>query len=669
MKRLLLLSLAATTLLQAREATLGDVTVESTSLSDVSAEQIRSADLAEALAYTLPSITLVRRSGIANDIILRGQKRDNINVLVDGAKVYGACPNRMDPPTSHIVTQQVDRIDVIEGPYDVEHFGTLSGMVKATTVAPKRGIHGGFGLNAGSFGYRKLYAGLSGGDDTIRFLINGATESSQQYKDGDGRTFAGQIDAAIAAGEAMAGNAFRTSDRTMRAFSKHSIMGKLYVNPSEDQELRLSYTANRSDNVLYPNTPMDALYDNSDLYNADYTISDLGRWSEALNLQYYHSYVDHPMSTLYRKASDPTFPMNNGMAKVMTNHLEATIDGGRIKNRAALDGSMDLTLGVDGSLRRWDGGYTMNGMDKGPSIDDAQTRNVGLFAELQNTFDRIKTRVGLRYDDTAVSTADTAISDNAYQALSGFIYAHYQATPAMALFGGAGSSARVPDGRELYFQKSGVMIGSPDLKQTFNRQADLGVEHDYGTYRVKVKGYYSMLEDYIYFHSDRSANKFVNIDAVIWGAELTGMIAMSGSVRLDFGAAYQHGEKSRPLADQTDKDLADIPPLKGNAALRYAYWSDSVASVEWVGATKWDKIDADNGEQELKGWNVVNLKIDHHFDGGYSLTLGVDNLLDETYAVSNTYKDLTLLSVNPDDDVMLMNEPGRYIFVNAGYTF
>jgi len=76
-------------------------------VKNISGEELKSADLAEALHKNVPSISLVRRSGIANDIILRGQKRDNINVTIDGAKIYGACVNRMDPPTSHVVTHAI----------------------------------------------------------------------------------------------------------------------------------------------------------------------------------------------------------------------------------------------------------------------------------------------------------------------------------------------------------------------------------------------------------------------------------------------------------------------------------------------------------------------------------------------------------------------------------
>ncbi len=73
------------------ESDIPSISVEGTELSDVSGEQVKSADLADALTKNVPSISLIRRSGIANDIILRGQNKDNINILIDDAKIYGAC--------------------------------------------------------------------------------------------------------------------------------------------------------------------------------------------------------------------------------------------------------------------------------------------------------------------------------------------------------------------------------------------------------------------------------------------------------------------------------------------------------------------------------------------------------------------------------------------------
>ena len=662
MKKIMLASLAAVSLIASEEVVLEGITVESTSLSDVSGEDIKSADTAEALAKQVPSITLVRRSGIANDIILRGQKRDNINVIVDGGKIYGACPNRMDPPTSHIITSDIDSIKVIEGPYDVEHMGTLSGLVTVDTIKPEKGVHGNLNAGFGSFGYKKLSGTLTGGNDTVRALIGASGEWSNQYKDGDGNTFADQIDQAIAAGQAAAGNAYRPANRDMPAYAKKSLMAKLFVDITDNQELRLSYIANRSQDVLYPNSAMDARYDNSDLYNVQYIAKDLGTWSKEFSALYYYSYVDHPMWTRWRKASM--------MMGTMTNHLTSTIQGATLKNTTALSDTFDLTVGLDGSLRNWDGAYDMNGTALGASIDDADTRNAAVFAELQKNYMNASVKFGMRFDDTKITSGNDALPDNTYQSVGANIFGDYRVSKTLGFFGGIGTASRVPDARELYFQdKSGNIIGTPDLDQTTNYEADLGMNNTYDAFNLRTRVFYSRLKNYIYFDSSKTLNKFVNIDATIYGFELSGSWYMTNSVYLDFGAAAQRGTKDHALEGQTNTNLADIPPLKGNVALNWNYKGDSVATAEVIAANKWHNIDDQNGEQEIDGWAVLNLRLDHDFDNHFGLIVGVDNVFDETYAVSNTYKDLTLLSVDPNGDVMLMNEPGRYVYANLSYKF
>ena len=64
---------------------------------------------------------------------------------------------------------------------------------------------------------------------------------------------------------------------------------------------------------------------------------------------------------------------------------------------------------------------------------------------------------------------------------------------------------------------------------------------------------------------------------------------------------------------------------------------------------------------------MVNLKGSKTFADHFEITVGVDNLFDKTYAVSNTYEDLTLISGG--GEVMLMNEPGRYVYTNLSYKF
>ena len=112
-KKILTLSLATCSLLFSADIQLEKISVESTTIAEVSQSAQISADLSQALSKTVPSIDMSRRSGISNDIFIRGQKRDNISVDIDGAKIYGAGANRMDPPVSHVLTSQIEEVEVI----------------------------------------------------------------------------------------------------------------------------------------------------------------------------------------------------------------------------------------------------------------------------------------------------------------------------------------------------------------------------------------------------------------------------------------------------------------------------------------------------------------------------------------------------------------------------
>lgn len=658
MKKIISLSLLTFSVLSAADVELSPIKVESTIITEVAHKAQTSADLAQGLSEAVPSIDMSRRSGIANDVFIRGQKRDNISVEVDGTKVCGACPNRMDPPVSHILTHQIDSVEVIEGPYDVETFGTLSGGLKITTKKPTTEKEGELNVGFGAFNYKKFGATASGGNEILRVLLTGSMESSDQYKDGDGNNFAEQLK-----NSAPVGNQLQPRYENMQAYDKKSLMAKAYVTTAENQELRLGYTANRSTNVLYPNTAMDAIRDDSNIYNIEYNIDALSDAYKNLNIQYYYSDVDHPMSTEYRKAAIMN-PMMN-----MTNHMWTTMQGIKLKNSFDLS-SYKLLVGLDGSQRTWKGEYSRNttGMVIGKSIDNALTKNMAIFSTLQKEYGSLDVQLGLRVDSTTVSDDNAAHQDNDYTGIGANLFATYALNKENKFFFGIGQSNRVPDGRELYFQKSGILVGTPNLKQTTNQEADLGYEIENSIVKFKLKAFYSILKDYIYIQKGVATNAFKNIDATVYGAELSTSVYATDALSIDLGASYKRGKKDEALPGQTNINLADMAPLRGNIALNYEYMNNSMATIEVQASDKWSKYDSDNGEQEIGAWSILNMKVKQAINKKFDLTLGVNNLLDATYAQSNTYVDLTLLTTGAGN-IMLLNEPGRYVYTNLDFKF
>ena len=664
MTKIIPLSLIALSSLYSSVLQLAPISVESTTLTEVSKNAQVSADLSQALSGSIPSIDMNRRSGIANDILIRGQKRDNISIEVDGTKVCGACPNRMDPPVSHILANQIDEITVTEGPYDVETFGTMSGGVKIKTKTPTQGLSGELNLGYGSFNYKKVGATVKGGNETVRMLISGSTESSDQYKDGNGDTIAQQIKNSVASSSQL-----QTKYEDMQAYDKKSVMAKAFVTVTDNQELRLSYTANRSDDVLYGNSKMDALYDDSNIYSVEYDVNNISDIYKNVNIQYYKSDVDHPMSTKYREA---------GKMMYMTSHLTTSMQGIKLKNNFDIQ-NHKLLVGLDSSTRTWDGNYnktmvsTNTVTDIGKSIDNAETKNNAIFAKLDKNFGDLNVALGARYDSTSITSDKTTQQANDYTGINAHIFTTYNLDESSNVFVGLGQATRVPDGRELYIMMNPMMpkeIGTPDLKQTTNQELDFGYETSSDNFSFKFKGFYSMLNDYIYYNNNPiiTTNKFVNIDATIYGTEVSGSIFATDELVVDAGLSYKKGEKSEALAGQTNTNMADIAPLRANIKLSYEYMNNSMATLETFVSRKWDQVDSDNGEQVIDAYKVVNLKIKHEINRNFDFSLGVNNLLDETYAVSNTYADLTLLGTT-DSEIMLMNEPGRYVYTNLTAKF
>jgi iron complex outermembrane receptor protein len=677
-KELIMLSMVCAASMMADEVSMQAIdvnaSIDTEVIKDIHGEDVKSADLAEALFKQSPNITLVRRSGIANDVIVRGQKKDNINITIDGTRVCGACPNRMDPPVSHVLTNNIDHIEVIEGPYNVEDTGVLSADIKINTIQPTQEWHGDVNLGFGSWGYQKGAVSLSGGTDAVRFLLSASAETSEQYEDGDGHDFYEQIQREIDAGKVPDKVQYQDKYRDMDAYDKKTLMAKLFWNITDNQELRLSYTANRSDDVLYPSSKMDALYDDSDIYNAEYTAKDLGTYSKELYIQLYRTEVDHPMSTMYRKMGTPT---------EMTHALTTQVDGAKIKNSFDLQ-NHTITAGVDYSLRNWDGAYYKNGAALPPqffhSIWDVDTENIGLFVSDTVHLDKLTLDMGLRYDDTSIDSSNPAQQDNDYSELNGYLNGTYYIDESLKLFAGFGKSSRVPDAKELYWISSpmkmpdgsmkAVSIGTPDLDNTVNYEFDLAVEKQFDSGTVKFKAFYSMLDNFIAYNALKKQNRYENVDATVYGFTLSGTYVATESLYFDYGVAYQRGEKDDPLAGQTGTNMPEIPPLKLNAAVNYDWDETFNLRAEFIASDRWSDYDEENGEQELAGYSVINLKATKTFAENFEITVGVDNLLDKTYAVSNTYKDLILLpTVNPTDNIMLMNEPGRYIYTNLRYSF
>ena len=688
MRRFVLLSSLAAFALA--EVTLQKITIEESSLQEAQSLQqdevkfTKQQDLAEVLSSYLPEINMVRASAIGNDIVLRGFKRDDVNVLIDGAKIYGGCPNRMDPPAMHISITDIKDVRVQEGPFDVENFGSLGGVVNVITSEPSQGLGGRVSATIGSFGYNKFDASLEAADEKLGVAIGVSRENSGQYEDGSGKTLVEQNWAKLGTNDP---NAYQAKYKDIDAYTRSSIRLKSIYHIDDKQILKLSLYTDKATNVLYPAFQMDAQLDKTLMANGSYTIKDLGEFSKELELSGYYSHVVHDMGTEFRNAA------NMGMM-YRTHHVKSTIEGVKLKNSFDAAG-IAWKVGVDTSKRNWNG-VCLNEPAKTPRqirIPDVDTKNVGIFAKGVKNIDNLTLKIGLRYDSTDIDAnanfnnaalVPTPVKNyyngktsKSYNDVSANLVANYKLDEENSVYVALGQGIRVPDAQELYF--IGFMMGNwtrkgnPDLKETKNQEIDLGYRGSIFDTNIDATLFYSKLKDYIYGYRTNAGNvnptKFyltwTNIDAHIYGASLALNRAIGDYYLLEGSLSYQRGKKDDMIPGQRDDDLAQIPPLHARVALSYDD-GDYFVMCESLFSSGWSDYDSDNGERHIGGWGVVNLKASKEIFEDWTLRVGVDNLFDKTYARNNTYIGRSLIGGrNP----VLINEPGRYLYANIEYRF
>ena len=194
-------------------------------------------DVGEALA-SMAGVWKVRRAGIASDVVLRGYQGENVSVLIDGMRLYGACPNNMDHTSFHVDFAEVDHVDVAKGPFEMKNQGGLGGAVNIVTRRPGPGFHVTPRLAAGLFGYVNPSLAASFGTDRLAVLGGYSYRASDVYRDGDGRPFTEGVN-------------YKATAASERAFEVNTAWGRVDVSPSPVHAAQLSYTWQDAGLILY----------------------------------------------------------------------------------------------------------------------------------------------------------------------------------------------------------------------------------------------------------------------------------------------------------------------------------------------------------------------------------------------------------------------------------
>ncbi|MGJ8516326.1 TonB-dependent receptor domain-containing protein [Carnimonas bestiolae] len=141
---------------------------------------------------TIPGFAMIRNGGSNGDPVFRGMFGSRLKVLTNGAEMLGACPARMDAPTSYIAPESYDKITLVKGPESVLWGpGASAGTVhfdRGPEHFDKPGARAEGGLMVGTYGRFDRRAEVAAGNKEGYLRIDGTKSEANDYKDGAGDT-------------------------------------------------------------------------------------------------------------------------------------------------------------------------------------------------------------------------------------------------------------------------------------------------------------------------------------------------------------------------------------------------------------------------------------------------------------------------------------------------
>ncbi|KWB44493.1 TonB-dependent copper receptor [Burkholderia ubonensis] len=577
---------------------------------------------------TIPGFASIRSGGTNGDAVLRGMFGSRLNILANGMPTLGACPGRMDAPTSYIAPESYDKLTVVKGPQTVLYGpGASAGTVlfeRTTRRFDKPGMRFDGSLVGGSFGRNDQNIDVTAGTPDVYGRVTANHAHSDDYKDGNGRTVPSQWD-------------------------KWNADAALGWTP--DDHTRVELTAGGGDGYArYAGRGMDGAHFRRETFGLSFDKQHIGDVLDRVEARVYYNEADHVMDNYTLRQPDPT----SSMPMRMASEVRRRTLGARAAATFRFGDDFKLVAGVDAQSNRLDSRSAMGRQNYADKPWNAQTTmwNAGAFGELTwYASDASRVIGGARVDyasarDKRPTTGgmmgkpNPTFDDDRSRVLpSGFIrYERDLTALPLTWYAGIGHAERFPDYWELFSAKrgpAGAVNAFSAVKPEKTTQLDIGAQYRSERLDAWVSAYAGYVQDFILFNYAAgmmgSTTQATNVNAQIMGGEAGVAWRPVAPLRVETSLAYAWG---RNVA--TGDPLPQMPPLEARFGVEYTRgaWSAGglwrvVASQHRYALNEGNVVGKDFGPSA--GFGVLSLHAQYNVSKTVQVSVGVDNVLNKAY--------------------------------------
>ena len=635
------------------------------------------------LLKSINGVNTIRRGGHGLDPVIRGQSDQRLNSSIDGAIVYGACSSKMDPASTYVNIENYDSITVIKGSQSVIYgAGGPGGVVRyERTTEP--------------LSQSQPTKGDTSQKSAYKFKIGQTFNSNSEGRTtlGDYTLGLGQAYLRINGSYSEAGNyETGTGLKPLTEYETSNYATILGKRLDDGSKLEFSYTNNSQENIGFAGLPMDIVYSYTDIYNLKYhRVTPFGPFS-SMKVELHNSDMDHLMD-------------NYNMRTTNTMSTPAASDTYGWRVIGAMGTGMKMGVDYEHNTRDAEQGMVVSSTLRHLTYmwPGAEISKLGLFLEKDNKIsDQSTMSYGLRLDRVetdATRAGDDPGEDHMLQVTANSLYtAHYTGTvtagkrdfnnvsgfvrykktngPMSSYYLSLSRNERTPDATELFHAKTSMAmgakyrlrhIGNPNLDSEKHTTIELGFENMLFNSHVNGSIYINDISDYVttyrvsdgtYANSVNDARVYKNVDATIWGYELSVQNNITNNLSTTLNINYTHGDD-----DTQNRPLPQIMPLSGDLSLEYQTGSVNYGIRANFADTQ-DRFDSrvlDTGR--TGGYTVYDVYAGFEPTANVRFTMGVSNLTDKRYASHlNTSNSI-------DSTADRVDEPGRSFWGSLIYDF
>ncbi len=616
--------------------------------------KVNKAATTEDIMARLPELSLVRRGSYGMEPVIRGFNSNQVNLLLNGMKIHGACTDKMDPASIYIEPVNLNSIEL-----QTSGRSTISGSSVGGSINLKLAeaafhdeprisgtVNSGYHSVSSSF-FNSAELSFSGRKFGIRF--SGTYRKAANYQDGSGKVV----------------NFSRYEKINYALNAKYRV--------SERSFLKIDLLADDGWNIGYPSLPMDVGYANARIAAISLNRSDPASKWETVEARLYANRVKHYMDDTHRPSVQVHMDMP-GESITYGFYAEGSRKAGRSKLVVRADAS---TAFLKASMTMYQPGQPPMFMLTWP--DNRQLQS-GLAAQMTIPGNS-KTifRFNGRADFISYSLMNQAGKDQ--MAVFGFpgqdmnyfipslsALVNYQLTGKLRTSFSLGLNGRAPTAPELYgfylfSQFDGYdYIGNPSLEKETGLQTEWTVSYISGKWRVHTAAYLNRISNHItssvkpgfsaMTNGAKGVKQYFNLDhSLVRGAEVS-IVAIPWKY-IQFVTAMKHVRGQ----DKNGEALALMPPLKNTSSAKLSlgrFWLQGEAEF----ASRQNLVDSRAGEFPTGSYSLFHIRAGCNLEIGRSilqLNTGVENIFDVYYREHLDWGNI--------------GRPGRNIYLQAGISF